>query len=96
MNRFELVDASEEGYQSLGSFPTREKAIEEIKSATKNGPEGVTDIIDDEVTFKIIEHPDGWGQVKWVWSQTWLATYSDGCDSPVWAKESELKTLTAS
>ena len=78
MNRFEVVDSTgDEGYISLGSFPSLAEAIREIETETVNGPEGLTDIYDDECTINIVEHPDGWGKTKFVWQRTWVQSFEN-------------------
>lgn len=96
MNRFEIVDiTSEEVYHSLASFPTLEIAVQEIESElNKRGPNGITEVYDDEVTFSIIQHPDGWGSTKFVWTQVWTAAYEDGKDEPTWGRVSETNIPT--
>lgn len=85
MIRFEVVDASgDEGYIAIGNFPSLEAALSAIEERRGNGPEGLTDIYDDEITISIIEHSEGWGKPKFVWSRTWEASFEnvgnrDGC-----------------
>ena len=98
MNRFEVVDASEERYQPLGSFASLRDAIDNVEQHTENGPGNLPgiDLIEDVITVKIIEHPIGFGPVRWVWSRTWLATYMDGADDPVWTTEEVAKQIAGS
>ena len=86
MNRFDIVDATDEdcGYRHLGSFSSLEEAVKQIEDGTIDGPEGFTDIYDDVLTIQVIEHPVGFGPLKFVWERSWDNVYENGMDENKW------------
>ena len=98
MNRYELISIQcDEGYESLGSFPSKEKAVQELADAIGRGdPSTVTDVYDDTISFSVLEHEDGWGGPNYVHTEQWIATYQDGSDDPSWNRVKDLKEVVRS
>ena len=88
MKRFELVNIRhDEGYETLGNWVSLAAAISALDAAIQSrGISGVVDVYEDDVTFSVLEHKDGWGSPKFVHTEQWMATFSDDADDPTWSK----------
>ena len=77
---FEVVDASQEGYQTLGTFDALEeakKAIAEVVAETGGPMLPGIEIFDDEVAIWIIEKGKGWSGCKCVFVQIWERSFEN-------------------